>query len=142
MEGIAKMRPFRLMFFSCLLFLGGCTPQFYSGRGWAYLDKDKPDEAIKWFQLSHKTPDDLPGYYNGMFYAYVLKKDYAEAEKYLYEGLKRYPDFYHLNYAAGKYCLKISKDYSAAIKYFEKCKILDQKKQFTRELDSLIIKKR
>jgi len=94
-----------------------------ASKGWSLLDRGSPDEAIVAFEKS-KEKQELPGYYLGMYNAYLDKKDINKAVSYLSEGLKRYPEDFHLNFAMGSYLLASRKPI-LALKYFEKCKSLN-----------------
>jgi len=102
----------------------GCAAQMQASKGWGLLDKGKPDEAIKAFEMS-KEKKELPGYYLGMHHSYVEKKDIKNAEKYIVLGLERFPDDFHLNYAYGYFLLKVKNNRQAAIKYLKKCRELN-----------------
>ena len=111
------------LFIVCF-FLSGCAAQMRASKGWKLLDQGRPEEAIKAFETS-KEKKELPGYYLGMYHAYIEKKDIKNAEKYITLGLDIFPDDFHLNYAYGYFLLKVKGNSQAAIKYFEKCKKLN-----------------
>ena len=117
------MKKFFNLFIMCF-FLSGCAAQMQASKGWNFLDKGKPDEAIKAFETS-KEKKELPGYYLGMYHSYVEKKDIKNAEKYISLGIERFSNDFHLNYAYGYFLLKVKDNSQAAIKYFEKCRKLN-----------------
>ena len=122
-----------------LVLLCGCAAQMHASKGWGFIDKNMPDEAIKEFELSYGSGP-LPGYYLGMYDSYLLKQDLERAVEYLFEGIKKYPDDLFLHHALGLYYLKVSrpKDFDKAIFYFERCKTIDKHHSITKELDQLI----
>lgn len=116
-------------------FLYGCA-QMRASQGWSLLDKGRVDEAIEAFELSRQKQE-LPGYFLGMYYSYIEKKDMSKAEEYLILGIKRYPDDFHLNFAMG-YLLKVKGDNQQAIEYFEKCKRLKPNSSTSDSVDKAI----
>lgn len=134
----------KIIYLSILvIFLSGCAAQMYASSGWDFLNKNQPDEAMREFELSGQN-ERLPGYYLGMYDAYLMKKEPEKAIGYLEEGITAYPDDLFLNHSLGLYYLKVSRpqDYEKAISYFEKCKVLDKHHSITKELDDLIAEAR
>lgn len=120
--------------FVLMLLMSGCAAQMHASSGWDFLNKNQPDEAIQEFELSGQT-EHLPGYYLGMYDAYLMKKEPEKAIGYLKEGVTTYPDDLFLNHTMGLYYLKVSRpqDYEKAISYFEKCKVLDKSHSITKQ---------
>lgn len=118
--------------------LSGCAPQIYAARGWSYLAKHEPDRAIKQFQRARQH-EELPGTLMGLSNAYFQKGDLVQAEAYLDEALRRYPNDWSVLSGKGKYCLTVTKDYPAAVQYLERAKQLERGSA-SADIDSLIQK--
>lgn len=98
-----------------------CASQMHSSRGWDYLKENNNQAAISEFNAAiQESP--LPGSYAGLYKAYMNMNDYGHAWQALEEGLKKFPDDKFLNFAAGDYQLKITKNYSSSIHYLNKAK--------------------
>ncbi len=116
----------------CCFYLTGCA-QFHATKGWTYLDRHDPDNAIVEFQQAEQ----LPGALLGLSDAYLQKGDLQRAEESLDKALRRYPNDWAVVLEKGLHCLKITKDYTCAIHYFERCKAL-KPSGIAAQLDALI----
>ena len=101
------------------LMVMGCAAQMRSSKGWDYLKQNNNEAAITEFKTAIED-NPLPGSYGGLYKAYLNLSDYENAWESLEDGLKRFPEDKFLNFAAGDFHLKFTKNYDLSIFYLKK----------------------
>jgi hypothetical protein len=104
----------------CLL---GCASQRHASNGWSYLDENNPHAAITEFNLSLEN-ETLPGSFLGLYKSYERVGDTTSAIKYLLDGLARFPENRHINYATGEYYFYTANNPELGIFYLRKAQKL------------------
>jgi tetratricopeptide (TPR) repeat protein len=99
----------------------------HSWLGMFYMDQSKYQNAVVEYKTSLKYRP-IRGVYAGLYMSYWRMGDLTNAEKYLNEGLKEFPDYNLLNKAAGYfYCFDIQaikRNHELGLSYLKKAKEL------------------